>query len=371
MGTSPLLFTYTRAFMSMSITMNINTRSAIEVKNPCVLVMTEDEDSLTVTVANALNLSRRIASMILTMCDVGRERGRFRKEDRSRLYFLKDTLDLTHGVLSAQNEQGVRVPSIFQVFVRGIYLRMKDVFFMISKIERGDAGITQNFDIFELKLRSHLDELRALFPEKALAYPADAIGDRDARLVWIQYVGQRFYVRWDEFIAFLRDSHVLEETSPGYDSLILSIRYFVDFPADDRVSSYRWGLLVRLFGPLSAFSQNLSEMVGRRGFLGSINRIQAYEILTLSHSPNCLLVRFSRTAPRFLAITYMNSKGEIAHRLNQDPDTDLPAPIGRFIRQHFPNHTMVSQSLDIKKVLDNNSQLPLSEYAQEWSGYLK
>jgi hypothetical protein len=40
-----------------------------------------------------------------------------------------------------------------------------------------------------------------------------------------------------------------------------------------------------------------------RGFLGLINRIKAREILTLEPGKNVLLLRFSRTAPDFLAVS--------------------------------------------------------------------
>lgn len=70
----------------------------------------------------------------------------------------------------------------------------------------------------------------------------------------------------------------------------------------------------------------LSIVLGR-GFLGLINRIKAREVLTLDSSKCILLLRFSRTAPEYLAISFKDESGNIGHRIN---NTGMPIRVRFF-----------------------------------------
>jgi hypothetical protein len=52
------------------------------------------------------------------------------------------------------------------------------------------------------------------------------------------------------------------------------LHYFLNFPADDMLTVYKWNLLLRLFGPYDQFTYNFRTLVLERGFLGLINRIK-------------------------------------------------------------------------------------------------
>mmetsp|Transcript_25633 Transcript_25633/g.35551 ORF Transcript_25633/g.35551 Transcript_25633/m.35551 type:complete len:384 (-) Transcript_25633:444-1595(-) len=318
-------------------------------------------------------LSALVSTIIFRICqEADAERFYLKKEDRTRLQFLKDTLDRLNNFISQQEEVVKRLTS-YRTLLLILRTRLEDVLVILQKIERRESVITPNFDIFELKLRGLLEELSALFPLSApLATPADVISDTDARVMWLRCFGADTYlVDFKNFLIVLNQQKILDDQDPNYHTQVLFLRYFINFPSDDVVTPYKWGVLMSLFGPFSAFSANFSKIVSGRGFLGLINRIQAYETLTLTHKPRTLLIRFSRTEPQFLAFSYKNSQGKIGHQINKDPETGLPVPIERFISMKFPNYELVNLTLNVEKIFENQSAKPLSDYAIESEGYIK
>ena len=292
-----------------------------------------------------------------------------KKEDRCRLQFLRDTVDLIVSFSSAQRDEVKALPQFLTLF-EILTARMVDVSKMLQRIERMESTITENFDIFELKLRSYLEELKALFPPNG--FPASSLGlisDEGAKMVWARYFGESAFVTFGRFVHMLESEQILPCAGSEENRTGMFLRYFANFPVDDVVTTYKWNQLVCLFGPLDRFANNFQSLVMGKGFLGLINRIQAFEILTLTHRPRTLLIRTSRTEPQFLAFSYKDAEGKIAHRLNKDRYGQL-VPVEEFMRTRFSGYELVDQGLDVQKIFGVEKFAdPLTQYASESGGY--
>jgi len=251
---------------------------------------------------------------------------------------------------------------------------MKEISEILKRIKSKDSVITENFDIFELKLRSYLNEIKAMYPigetEVVSSSPSLIISDLNARKLWEQSFGKHTHgVSYAQFLEMLQSANLIPS---GNKRFLLFLEYFVNFPSDDYVTTYQWDSLIRLFGPFPTFSLTFSEIIAGRGFLGLVNRIKAYEILTMVHQPNCLLIRLSRTEPEFLAFSYKNADGQILHQINKDRKTGLPIPISKFIKSKFSGFTLVNKSVDVEQILGtmNEPKLSLFQYASAKSEYI-
>ena len=123
------------------------------------------------------------------------------------------------------------------------------------------------------------------------------------------------------------------------------LHHFLNFPKDDLMTTYRFHVLVSLFGPLQDVTRNFEQyvlFVSRsvqlfnsyvlgEGFLGLVNMIKAEEVFReLMPSVNTVLIRlilfslwvvflilcsFSRQRPTYLAFTSFNARERtIEHR---------------------------------------------------------
>eukprot|EP01104_Vermistella_antarctica_P011965 TRINITY_DN338_c0_g1_i1.p1 TRINITY_DN338_c0_g1~~TRINITY_DN338_c0_g1_i1.p1 ORF type:complete len:498 (+),score=120.75 TRINITY_DN338_c0_g1_i1:425-1918(+) len=301
------------------------------------------------------------------------------EEDRSRLAFLKATLDLVVTYLS-RHSTSVFVEPDFQALVTALVDRLHQIRHMLAKIYRRESAMTTNFDVFELTLRRALDQLQWLFPVGQLpSYkPESKIESCEAREAWIAAFGIGTYiVHFDSFV-----SQVIEKT-PSYKRLtteemakaLLFLRYFIDFPSDDMITPYNWNQLVRLFGPYEHFVENFLSIALGGGFLGLINRIQAQEILLLNPSPRAVVIRFSRTQPNYLAFTYKDTTRcdgvpQIGNLLNSNPNTREVIPCSEFMRSQFLGFKLVPQRLNVGTIIGESSAASLVEYASRHNGYV-
>ena len=317
------------------------------------------------------NVASALSASLLQICtSANRGVRRIKREDRCRLQFLNETVGLIVSYSSNQREE-IKDLSTFQELFGVITSRMADILKMMKRIEKMESTITNNFDIFELKLRGYLEELKALFPlEGPPQPPLSLIADTESRFVWAKAFGENMpFVTFDKFLGMLEAERIFERTSELYPRAVSYLRYFVSFPSDDLITTFKWNQLTRLFGPFDNFVYNFQQIVTGRGFLGLINRIQAYEILTMAYRPCTLLIRASRTEPQFLAFSYKDKDGKIAHRLNKDRNGQL-VPVEELIRSKFPGYELVDNRIDIEKILGVESHPdPLSHYASESSGY--
>jgi hypothetical protein len=320
-------------------------------------------------------LGSHISSRILDICTSANHQSIvLNKEERSRFQFLKDTINLILHYISLQNDENKECES-FLLFLQAIIARMSELNKMAEKIYNFQCALTPNFDIFELTLRNYYQEMRTLFPlDKSPKNfpPSSLIEDSKAREAWESVFGSSLYfVSFSDFLQMLITQQIIDPNARNFELFQMYLRYFINFPANDLITPYKWNWLVRLFGPCDSFFLNFTRIATGTGFLGLTNRIQAYEILTLSHQPRCYLIRMSRTEPQFLAFSYRNSSGHIGHQINKDPTTGLPIPIDQFVQSKFANFTLVSKSLDVDRILNASTfSEPLLEYASFPSGYV-
>lgn len=106
------------------------------------------------------------------------------------------------------------------------------------------------------------------------------------------------------------------------------LHHFLNFPKDDLMTTYRFHVLVTLFGPLPDVTRNFEQYdsslcttysfsyVLGQGFLGLVNMIKAEEVFReIVPTVNTVLIRFSRQRPTNLAFTSFNARERtIEHR---------------------------------------------------------
>jgi hypothetical protein len=233
-----------------------------------------------------------------------------------------------------------------------------------------------------MKMRGYYQEINSFFPlelqSNSLPLASSIIEDERARELWIKHFGENCYMTtFDEFLKMLSDEQIckieLDNSSDTKDQCLrfkLFLKYFLNFPSDDMVTPFKWNQLIRLFGPFDGFCENFLSNVTSRGFLGLINRIKAYEILSNLRSKRKLIIRLSRTEPQYLAFSYRNSDGHIGHLINKDSDGNA-IKFNDFLKLKFPNYTVVDMRINIEKILNANLETSLTEYAsQGYSDYL-
>jgi len=241
---------------------------------------------------------------------------------------------------------------------------------MLDRILSKQSVITPNFDIFELILRRYLQQLKWMFPIGKVEFPpSKLIADQKAREVWEHYVGEdKYFINFDEFYDLVVSEEIKKIVSGPWDKKRFKqfYSYFVNFPDDSLMSTYKWNLLMKLFGPFDSFGLNFSKVAFGQGFVGLVNRIQAQEILTLQYEKKSVLIRFSRTEPEFLAFSFKDTeKGIIGHQLNKNSNNQL-IPVEQFLQTHFKGFTLVNQQINLNAILGR----PMVNYAETLSGYI-
>ena len=327
------------------------------------------------------NTANSVLVSILSVCIT--EEGEFlniKTEDRHRLQFLHDTVALISELVSSQPSM-IKCFAPFEFLVKIIRSRMNDVLEVMGKIERSESPITENFDIFELKLRGYLEEIRSFFPLHtdschsnsllcpSIISPSSVISNEEAKAAWLRSFGNVYYVNFDQFVKMIECEVAGPETKFS-DSMKLHLRYLVNFPMDDVITAFKFNQLICLFGS-NDFMQNFQQITETTGFCGLINRIQACEILNESPHPRPILIRLSRTEPQFLAFSYKNATGKICHSINRDKN-GRPIKVDEFIRSRFTGCQFVDKQLDIQKIFNGyseNSEYHLSDYSLSTGGY--
>ncbi len=308
-----------------------------------------------------------VSSSIINICSSANQgRLKLTKENRCLLQFLNDTISLISSLVSSQSKE-IQQFATFIIFTQIIIFRARDVLETLQKIERGKATITDNFDIFELKLREHLEEMRSYFPPGATSFvsPLSIISSKEARVEWEEAFGEVYYVTFDKLIPMIETIIPKGTCLSGH--MKLCLRYLLDFPMGGVVTTYKFNQLISLFG-YENFLQNFEHLTKRKGFCGLVNRIQAYKILTMTSHPNPLLIRLSRTEPRFLAFSYIGKDGKVFHRLNKD-SKGHPIQVEKFIQRYFSGYQLVDKQLDLQKIFGGSSDSSMSAYADSNDGY--
>ncbi len=287
--------------------------------------------------------------------------------DRARIRFLWDTVLKISSHVSAQSKER-RDSILFKVLLKIINKRMLDIETVLKKIQDGKLWFTANFDMLEMVMRGHLEELVALFPNGyETPCPIDIIEDEDAATLWVYQFGvDTYYVEFDTIVQKLGDMGFITSTK----KMTPYLRYFLDFPGDNIVTIFKWNQLIRLFGPLMQFNANFELVTMGMGFMGMTNRIHAHELLRGMPGEKLFLTRMSRTEPSFFAFSYKNSQGMICHRVNKNTNGDI-VPIMEFIQKTFPTYSCVNKKLDIESLTNHRSGfITLIDYISEDRGYI-
>lgn len=304
------------------------------------------------------------------------------RENRARLTFLKDTVDLLMTYLSKQSAGTLQIRA-YVALLDTAAEQMEQTWSMVSRILSGATVMTPNFDIFELTLRRYQEQLAQMFPtgdsdaqREVVSRPSLVIQHAAAKAIWEEAFGPAcWFVSFATFIRDIIERQFLSAGAPpappslDRKALVLFLRYFLNFPVDDMVTTYKWNALVQLFGPPHNFLSNFAAYGLGRGFLGLTNRINAYEILSVKPDTRLVLIRLSRTEPEFLAFSYKNSRGEIGHQVNKGPD-GRAIPIKQFLDIKFPGYTLVPERLDVAAILGKSLSSTLCDYANATQDYI-
>ncbi|KAL6056733.1 Villin headpiece domain containing protein [Balamuthia mandrillaris] len=248
-----------------------------------------------------------------------------KRVDGTRIDFIQATTQLLRDYFSAIAGNEPQTPE----FVHLLAILNKSLLETrqsLEQISSGQMQLNDQFDIFELTLRRYYEQFKAMFPtpedqkaSKPLLSASHLIQDRKARRLWEECVGpDDLLIDFETFFnkVFEEKSNLQEKVPNAGDRQQLHhhLTHFLNFPKDDTVTTYKWDLLTRLFGPYDDLLDNFLRFVLGQGFLGLINRIKAEEILK-SHRKK-VLIRFSRTAPSSLAFSYSDGGGAVYHYTN-------------------------------------------------------
>lgn len=289
-------------------------------------------------------------------------------EDRSRLRFLHATIKDIVTNISAASKDVTELPS-FSELLKIVLTRMKDIHDILLEIRDRHLALKDNFDFFELKMRQYSEEIKTFFPQGVpvdnLPKPASLIEDPQARESWITYFGEnRYCCSFSDLLSMLERDKIFNQAEAQFH---VYLRYFLNFPDDEVVTPFRWNRMVRLFGPYLNFKENFMSTVTARGFLGLINRVTAYEMLTLHFKGKTLLIRMSRTEPNFMALSYRNSDGHIGHLINKSPDGQI-VPLAQFIADKFPGYELIRRTVNVEKIFSLGSMMEY--YSSSYVDYI-
>jgi len=215
---------------------------------------------------------------------------------------------------------------------------------IITRINDNPSTITVNFDMLDLSIRRYMHQLEYMFPTGNTLLSTDnscfcapvsieaassIIKDASARYAWEKYVGPS--VHSVDFSWFYEN--VLLRSFPRFanDDIFRDFfSFFVNFPRDNMMTTYKWAVIIDQFGPFDEFPDNFRKYGCGHGFLGLINCVEAEEHLS---DPNMFLIRFSRKEPEKLTFSFkMTSDNTLVCRHKRK---SCGIPIKEFIAQHF------------------------------------
>jgi len=247
---------------------------------------------------------------------------------------------------------------------------------IIERIMMDPNSITVNFDILDLSIRRYFNQLDYMFPVavdlddsasnpdscfvrpiSVENLPSSIIKDESARIIWDKCVGPEVHaVNFDWFFE-----HVLICNFPRFANDVIFrdyFKFFVNFPRDDLMTTYKWAVIIDQFGPFDEFPENFQKYACGNGFLGLINSVEAENHLS---SPNTFLLRFSRKEPEKLTFSYKITTGACRHRRKP-----CGIPINQFIYQNFNPRRFIPVE---KRLEEYATQIDSIEKYCESTGY--
>jgi len=284
---------------------------------------------------------------------------------KERLEFLQGTVQLMREYFQKQLEKEFwatfRNCKFACHMVHCVFKQLCETSDMLESLESGRFKITVNFDIFELSLRRYYEELKSMLPlsksndRGSSSYTEvsvedsrlSVLQDSESRDLWAQKIGPKCYCHFDDFYEKLLSQIGTFKDVRDKGRFREHMKHYLNFPRDNLLTTYRFHVLVSLFGPLTAVALNFETYVLCQGFLGLINMIKAEEILRQEKPKvDTVLIRFSRQRPTYLAFTSFSVKTRtIEHRRNSDK-AGHPIPIATFLKEQYPGYQLIGMGVD-------------------------
>lgn len=317
-----------------------------------------------------LKICRTEISSIVTAVQSLNNRTFTNTNNKERVGFLYDTVvlarDYVEKQLSTQSWHLCRSQLVFNTLLTAFYVQIMDITKMFTELASGKFQITCNFDIFDTSLRRYCDELRALVPADPIVArefdPPSADGewtdimdprvinritDPNAMAAWIEAFGAGVsMVPFDKFFdELIRPAFSEAVQNPRF---VNRLRYHINFPRDDIVTTWRFQNLVSTFGPWNQLAINFTQFALNPGFVGMVNMFGAEELLQENRqylTCNTILMRCSRGKPEVLAFTTIDiTTGKFEQYRNVDTAGGI-IPIGAFLKT-FPGYELAKIGLD-------------------------
>jgi len=294
-----------------------------------------------------------------------------RKKYQTRIKFLTETLGdvMTASRNRLENKKDAHYNVESYYMMSNVLLsQLYDSNGIVQGIRENPAAMTVNFDILDISIRKYIRQLDSMFPilsselQPQYAPPSHIIKDEKARFVWEKFVGKnQYHAKFTEFYenVLLSVFPQLQHDSGRFRDIF---QFFVNFPRDDMMTTYKWAVIINQFGPFDQFVCNFQEFACGNGFLGLINCVEAEEHL---QGPNTFLLRFSRKEPEKLTFSFKvtNASHVVVCHHKRKP---CGVPIRQFIVRHFDKAFSPVQKHLGKKV----TQIDRIDQFCEVSGYL-
>ncbi|MDP2437916.1 MAG: hypothetical protein Q8P67_19410 [archaeon] len=152
-----------------------------------------------------------------------------------------------------------------------------------------------------------------LSPTTIIQTPTVLIRDSRARAAWEKHFGQVAIV---DFNLFFQQLVVGEwPAAASHHDFYTFFNFFLNFPRDNFMTTYKWDMITKQFGPYSLFFDNFVQFGCGNGFIGLVNSVKADEVL--NKKPGSYVFRFSRKEPEKLTLSYCTSSSglpQVFHR---------------------------------------------------------
>ena len=228
---------------------------------------------------------------------------------------------------------------------------------MLDHVLDQHRSVYSNIDFLELKIRRIAYELISMYPCPNNLQKF-TVTDQQALDLWNNAFGsQCVAVTFDNFVAHIVNQWQI--TLVDTNNFINHLSYIF---SDKIITTYKWDLLTKLFGPYQNLVECISKYAVRQnsGFLGHINMYKAEEILRKipNRGQPTLLIRFSRRRPDNVVFTSIDQQGVVKDIRNGG------VPIESFIEQHFSGYQIIQagMSVDEKNVDLNQTHMTRSFY---------
>lgn len=164
--------------------------------------------------------------------------------------------------------------------------------------------------IFQLdfSLRQKLDQLAALYLQDKKG-GSHIIADPDGKIFWDTHFGaETLFVPWEQFAIVFETN---QKAPLQQDELL---KHTLDFAEDNFVSVFEFSVFLKWFGPFSGSYLRFQESFRSGVLCGFVPGMEANMLLD-GKPAGYYVVRFSKTQPGSLAVTFVDEATQIKHCL--------------------------------------------------------